>query len=157
MQIEYCETCRTKLSDAEFDTGLAVWINNEPYCKACGEKVKAARPASKSGPRSGTRVGMKRATPSGTRTAARATPSGTRAAGRSGRRITTPSGVTRRSGLHRAASEAKSSGTHTRRKTGANQTIPAQPAGNGPSMVMVSVIGAVIGILLAVIVIFVFF
>jgi hypothetical protein len=145
MQIEYCESCRSKLSDAEFNSGQAIWINNEPYCKECGEKVKATAPATKSGPKVGSRSGLQRATPSGTRLAAR------------GSRRTPAKPSARRSGLNRTAGDpAKASGGHTRRKSG-GITRPVPAATEGPSMVMVSVIGAVIGVLLAVIAIVVFF
>jgi len=170
MQIGYCETCGTKLSDAEFESGLAVWINSEPYCKECGEKVQAAAPASKSGPRLGSRSGIQRATPSGTHSGSRsvmkratpggtrpgsrsgikrATPSGTRPGSRSDRRRTTPNGTPRRSGIHRPQSE-----TAARRTSGRYQGPTS--ASDGTSMVLVSVVGATIGVILAVIVIVLF-
>ncbi len=165
MQIEYCESCRTKLSDVEFDSGLGVWINNEPYCKGCAAKVpQATKPASRSGPRPAARATPSgtRATPSGTRatpSSTRATPSGTRSSpSHSKRRLSTPGGtaVARRSGLNRASAESrKTSGLHPRH--GSSPHGQAVSVSEGPSMVMVSVVGAAIGILLAVIVIMVFF
>ena len=158
MQIEYCDSCKMKLSDAEFESDQAVWIKNEPYCKACGEKVRAAMPASKSGPkpaaRSGPRPGagsgIRRATPSGTRAGiSRTTPTSSRMTpSRSGRRISTPSGSKpRRSGIaNRAVAGESGSQTH--------RTSPHPQ--EGPSMVVVSVVGAAIGILLAIIVIMAF-
>lgn len=144
MQIEYCESCKTKLTEQSFNTGQAVWINNQPYCKECGEKAAQAKAAAS---RSGARGTPTRPTP----------PPGRMTPGV--RKLTTPggTGVARRSGLHRASPEAaKSSGTHARQSSSHGHAAVAAGAQDGPSVVMVSVIGAAIGVLLAVLVIMIF-
>lgn len=142
MQIEYCESCKTKLTEQCFNTGQAVWISNQPFCKECGEKAAQAKAASRSGAR-------------GTPTSNRSTPPPARMTP-GARRLTTPggTGVARRSGLHRAstAEAAKSSGAHARQSSTHGHAVVAP----GPSVMMVSVIGAAIGVLLAVIVIMIF-
>lgn len=148
MQIEYCESCKCKLTEVQFESGEAVWINNQSYCKDCGSKVpRKATSAS----RSGARAVSARATPG---SQSRLTP------GHGRRRLSTPSASPHKSGTSRAASgdAAKSSGAHPRRSSSNTRSI-ADPRerSSGPSTVMISVIGAAIGVLLAVLVIMFFF
>ena len=147
MQIEYCEGCKTKLTEQTFKTGQAGWIHNQPYCTECGEKAAQAKAAAS---RSGARAtpAPNRPTPGPTRS----TPGG------AGKKLNTPgTAVARRSGLHRApqADQAKSSGAHVRR--GSSQSHGGAGEKEGPSVMLVSVIGAAVGVLLAVLVIMIFF
>jgi hypothetical protein len=38
MQIEYCEDCRTKLADPDFQSGRAVRVEGRAYCRGCAVK-----------------------------------------------------------------------------------------------------------------------
>jgi hypothetical protein len=147
MQIEYCESCKTKLTEQAFKTGQAMWVSNQPFCKDCGEKAAQAKAAAS---RSGAR-----ATPSPGRSTP---PPGRSTSGQQGRKSSTPGGtaVARRSGLHRAApgEPAKSSGGHPRQSSPHGHA--AAGAQKSLSVMMVSVIGAAIGVLLAVLVIMIF-
>lgn len=145
MQIEYCEDCKTKLTEQAFSTGQAVWISNQPFCKDCGEKAAQAKAAAS---RSGARSTPARTTP----------PPGRTTPGQQGRKLNTPgTTMARRSGLHRATSgePAKSSGTHARQSSPHGHAVSGSK--QSPSVMMVSMIGAAIGVLLAVLVIMIFF
>jgi hypothetical protein len=45
MQIEYCDTCRKKLTEQEFADGHAIHAGNQVYCKECASKVQIVAPA----------------------------------------------------------------------------------------------------------------
>lgn len=143
MHIEYCESCRTKLTEHAFDTGQAVRIGDQPFCKECRDKVVQAQPPAA---RSGVR---------GAAVASRTTPPPTRST--PGRKLETPNTmVVRRSGLNRAVpgEPSKVSGSHPRHS--APHGHPMAGAEQSSSMVMVSVIGVAIGVLLAVIAMIIF-
>ncbi len=38
MQIEYCEACHKRVTDHDFDVGVAAWLEEQVYCKTCLEK-----------------------------------------------------------------------------------------------------------------------
>ena len=46
MQIEYCASCATRICDSDFAQANAFRIENEPYCRACKEKLNALPQAS---------------------------------------------------------------------------------------------------------------
>jgi DNA-directed RNA polymerase subunit RPC12/RpoP len=57
MQIEYCDTCKKKLTEQDFADGHAIRAGNQPYCKECGSKVPQVPVVPRRGPgASGTRL-----------------------------------------------------------------------------------------------------
>ena len=38
MQIEYCESCHKRVTDHDFDVGVAAWHDEQVYCKDCLQK-----------------------------------------------------------------------------------------------------------------------
>ena len=58
MQIEYCDTCKKKLTEQDFSDGHAVRAGNQIYCKECGSKIPQVPVVQGRGPgASGTRLG----------------------------------------------------------------------------------------------------
>jgi hypothetical protein len=180
MQIEYCDTCKKKLTEQEFTDGHAIWVGNQTYCKECGSKVpqvpvvpgrgpgssgarhgspstgvihRTATPAHAARPPSSVGVGLRPASPPKglTRTTpppadSRHTPSPPAGVNRT---IGTPQGSARgSSGTQRAAADVRpGSGGHARRSTPHNRVVGIPKSVSNTSMVWVSVIGVIIGLL----------
>jgi hypothetical protein len=57
MQIEYCDTCKKKLTEQDFSDGHAVRVADQTYCKECGSKIPQVPVVPGRGPgTSGTRL-----------------------------------------------------------------------------------------------------
>jgi DNA-directed RNA polymerase subunit RPC12/RpoP len=57
MQIEYCDTCKKKLTEQDFADGHAIRAGNQTYCKECGSKIPQVPVVQGRGPgASGTRL-----------------------------------------------------------------------------------------------------
>jgi hypothetical protein len=119
MQIEYCDTCKKKLTEQDFADGHAVRVADQTYCKECGSKIPQVPVVPGRGPgASGTRLGSPTGVVRRTATPAHA--------------LRPPSSIGVGS-AHRPASPPKGM-AHTSPPMGVRRTPPpGQPPGSPPA------------------------